>query len=133
MLMFFTLLTACASSSYIYAVSVPTEEVCRGIGATSAGTGCATNSGGSIVSIVSKVLNIFSWVVGVVALFFAIFAGFTYITSGGETGKVKNAKDTLLYVVVGLIVVALSQLVVNFVLKSSNEAVSFYIVNSVVA
>jgi fumarate reductase subunit D len=93
------------------------QDVCSGIGATVGAEGCSNGSGKSVDEIVAMVINVFSWIVGAVAVIFAIYAGFLYITSGGEQGKIKLAKDTIFYVIVGLVVVAISQVLVNFVLK----------------
>ncbi len=100
------------------------EEVCNGIGASTGSGGCTEGSGKSLNDIMALVINIFSWVVGAVAVLFAIIAGFKYITSGGDPSAVKSAKDTLLYVIIGLVIVALSQVIVNFVLKKSNNLTS---------
>jgi hypothetical protein len=44
-----------------------------------------------------------------------------YITSGGDSGNITGAKNTILYAIIGLVVVALAQIVVRFVLaKASN-------------
>ena len=45
-----------------------------------------------------------------------IIGGVTYMTSSGDAGKVKKAKDTILYGVIGLVVVALAYAIVNFVI-----------------
>ena len=37
------------------------------------------------------------------------------MTSSGDAGKIKKARDTILYAVIGLIVVALAFALVNFV------------------
>ncbi len=107
-------------------ISVPTyaqatkQDVCSGIGVTAGADGCGKGSGRSVEDIMAIVINVFSWVVGAVAVIFAIYAGFIYVTSGGEQGRIKTAKDTLLYVVVGLVVVVISQVLVNFVLKKAS-------------
>lgn len=67
-------------------------------------------------SLVTTIINIFSWVIGVVAVIMIIYAGFKYIISGGESGGVKAAKDTILYAIIGLVVVLLAQTIVKFVL-----------------
>jgi len=82
--------------------------------------GCETDSSGNtaaerIDEIVSQVINILSLVVGVVAVVMIIVGGLKYITSGGDSGNVTGAKNTILYAVVGLIVVALAQVIVRFV------------------
>lgn len=98
------------------------QDVCSGIGATVGAEGCSNGSSKSVNEIVIMIINVFSWIVGVVAVIFAIYAGFIYVTSGGEQSKIKLAKDTLLYVVIGLVVVALSQVLVQFVLKKANAS-----------
>ena len=49
-----------------------------------------------------------------------IYGGIQYVLSTGDSGKVTNAKNTILYAVVGLIVAILSYAIVNFVLTSIN-------------
>lgn len=116
--------TLCVTSATLATSSDPKDSVCQGIGATYSNGSCQVSQGKDLASIVKTILNIFSWVVGMVSVMFAVYAGFRYVTSGGDSNKVKSAKDTLLYVVVGLIVVALSQVIVNFVLVKSNESIS---------
>ncbi len=82
--------------------------------------GCPTDTNGISAServdqIVTQIINIMSLVVAVVAVIMIIIGGLRYITSGGDTGNVTGAKNTILYAVVGLIVVALSQVIVRFV------------------
>lgn len=68
-----------------------------------------------------KVVNIFSLIVGIAAVIMIIFGGFRYITSGGDSGKVGNAKNSLIYAIVGLVVVALAQVIVRFVLSQTAD------------
>ena len=70
---------------------------------------------------VSLVINIFSWIVGVVSVIMIIYGGFRYITSGGSDEGVKNAKNTILYAIVGLVIVALAQIIVKFVLGTVTD------------
>lgn len=83
---------------------------------------CATpTSGGqsnSLADIAKKIVNLLSVVVGVVAVIMIIVGGFRYITSGGESSNVSGAKNTLIYAIVGLIIVALAQFIVHFVLSN---------------
>jgi hypothetical protein len=84
-------------------------------------TGTSNND---ISSIASKVVNIFSIIVGAVSVIMIIFGGFRYITSGGDSGRVGNAKNTLIYAIVGLVIVALAQLIVHFVLNFASTNVT---------
>jgi cytochrome bd-type quinol oxidase subunit 2 len=70
----------------------------------------------SINDLISDVINIFSLVVGVVAVIMIIIGGFRYITSGGDSNNVTAAKNTILYAIIGLVIVALAQFIVRFVL-----------------
>jgi hypothetical protein len=87
---------------------------------TGAGNTCApanTSTGTQkIQDIVTTIVNIFSVVVGIVAVVMIIWGGFKYITSGGDSGNITGAKNTILYAIVGLVVVALAQFIVQFVL-----------------
>jgi hypothetical protein len=94
-----------------------TTELCSGasLDITGAG-GCAANSGESINTVIKDALNIFSAVVGIIAVVTLMIGGIKYITSGGSSEKTSSAKDTILFAIVGLVVVALAQIVVAFVL-----------------
>ncbi len=70
-----------------------------------------------INKLIATVINIFSLVVGVVAVIMIIVGGFKYIISGGDSTNVTGAKNTILYAIIGLIIVALSQWIVRFVLS----------------
>lgn len=79
-------------------------------------TSSPEDSSAKVNEIVTLVINIFSWVVGVVAVIMIIYGGFQYITAAGDTTKVGNAKNTILYALIGLVIVALSQVIVKFVI-----------------
>ena len=74
-----------------------------------------------IQNIAVTVVNILSIVVGIVAVIIIIYGGFRYITSGGESGNVSGAKNTLLFAIVGLVIVALAQVIVRWVIGTSSN------------
>ncbi|MEK7561345.1 MAG: pilin [Patescibacteria group bacterium] len=74
--------------------------------------------------ILANIINIFSLIVGVVAVIMIIFGGFKYITSAGNQESVKTAKQTLIYALIGLIIVALAQIIVKFVLNTATNYTS---------
>lgn len=76
----------------------------------------------SFSRLIKTIVNIFSTVVGVVAVIMILIGGLRYITSGGDSSSVSSAKNTILYVVVGLVVVAMSQLIVRFVVSRLQAA-----------
>ncbi|HSH17937.1 MAG TPA: pilin [Candidatus Saccharimonadales bacterium] len=72
-----------------------------------------------VSALLRRIINIFSWVVGVIAVIMIIVGGLRYITSGGDSGNVSSAKNTILYALVGLVIVALAQFIVRFVLTQA--------------
>ncbi|MEO8785077.1 MAG: pilin [Candidatus Saccharimonadales bacterium] len=76
-----------------------------------------TQANDRINHIITVVINAFSLVVGIAAVIMIIVGGLKYIISGGEAGNVTSAKNTILYAIIGLVVVALAQFVVKFVLN----------------
>ncbi len=91
----------------------------------SGGSDCATAASGSadeVNDLVGQIINVFSIVVGIVAVIMIVYGGFRYITSGGDSGNVTNAKNTILYAIIGLVIVALAQFIVKFVLGKATGA-----------
>lgn len=74
-------------------------------------------SGAKLEGLIKTIINIFSVIVGSVAVIMIIFGGFKYITSGGSSDGVSGAKNTILYAIVGLVIVAFAQIIVQFVLQ----------------
>jgi len=109
----------------LVAADAPTIQQCLGQGtsltAPSDTTTCDNSSVASgatnVNGIIKTVINVFSFVVGVVAVIMIIVGGFRYITSGGDSGNVSSAKNTIIYAIIGLVVVALAQFIVQFVLN----------------
>jgi len=95
----------------------PQDEVCQGIGAAT-GSGCQTSI--SLRTVIRNIINIFSVIIGVVAVVMIMVAGFRYVTAAGDSGNVTSAKNTLIYAIVGLVIAGLSQAIVRFVLESVN-------------
>ena len=73
-----------------------------------------TDLKGNVISILNGVIGVLSFVAVVVI----IIGGVTYMTSSGDAGKVKKAKDTILYGVIGLVVCVLAFAIVNFVISN---------------
>ena len=68
----------------------------------------------SVVTIVNAVVG----ALAIVAVIVIIIGGVNYMTSAGDAGKVKKAKDTILYGVIGLVVCVLAFAIVNFVVMN---------------
>lgn len=64
----------------------------------------------------TQIINTMLYVLGILAVIMIIFGGIRYVTSTGDASRVKGAKDTITYAVVGLIVAVLAYAIVNFVI-----------------
>lgn len=82
-----------------------------------------TTNTSSFQKLLTNIVNIFSIIVGVIAVVMIIVGGLRYITSGGDSGNVSTAKNTIIYAIVGLVIVALAQLIVHFVLNQTANLV----------
>ncbi|MFA5004361.1 MAG: pilin [Candidatus Saccharimonadales bacterium] len=96
----------------------PSSDVCSAIGS---GADCKTSNGPSLTNVVRTVINVLSTIIGVVAVIMIIVAGLRYVTSGGDSNGVSGAKNTLIYAIVGLVIVAMAQFIVQFVLQKTSN------------
>ena len=67
---------------------------------------------------VKSIINVLLFIVGAVAVIVIIVGGISYVVSAGDPAKVKKAKDTILYAVVGLVVALLAFAIIRFVTDS---------------
>jgi hypothetical protein len=73
------------------------------------------------LSIASVLTTIIYWILGLsggIAVLFLILGGLQYITSSGNKDRAEAAKQTILYAVIGLVVIALSFVIVAFVAQN---------------
>lgn len=73
--------------------------------------------GGDLMDWINTIVNVALGVIGVVAVVMIIVGGIQYTTSSGDAGKVKKARDTIMYGVIGLVVALLAFAIVNFILS----------------
>lgn len=85
------------------------------------GADCASvdsSEGGGISGIVELIINIFTWVVGVISVIMVIYGGYQYITSAGGDG-VQKGKNTIMYALIGLAVAILAQVIVGYIAEQA--------------
>ncbi|MDO4752878.1 MAG: pilin [Candidatus Saccharibacteria bacterium] len=75
-------------------------------------------SGDSLQNTIIAIINAVVGVLALVCVIVIIIGGVNYMTSSGDAGKVKKAKDTILYGVIGLVVCVLAFAIVNFVITN---------------
>lgn len=87
-----------------------------------AGDTCPANAPKTAQNVVVEVINILSLLGGALAVIMIIVGGFRYIVSSGNQEQTKSAKNTIVYAVVGLVIIAVAQVIVQFVLNKTNNA-----------
>lgn len=89
------------------------DEIVKGCLQGNKGNEVATLS--CIPAIFSNLLTALLMFVGTFALFLFIFAGFKYMNTAGDPKKLEGARNTLIYAIVGLLVVLFSFLIINII------------------
>lgn len=106
------------------------DKVCQGLLFTETGqrnrdatvSSCMENGERSFSGLTRRVIDIFSILVGSVSVIMIIIGGFRYIISGGDSAGVTAAKNTILYAIVGLVIVLFSQIIIRFVISNFKPA-----------
>ncbi len=70
---------------------------------------------------IKTVINIMSVFAGAAAVIMLIVGGFRYVTSSGNAEATKSAKNTIIYALVGLVIVAFAQIIVQFVINGVQD------------
>lgn len=84
--------------------------------AGSSGCGVSGNPSSDLSDLIKTVLNVLSAIAGVIAVIMIMVAGLRYVASAGSEEAVKKAKSSIVYAVVGIIIVAFAQIIVHFVI-----------------
>ncbi|MFA5800638.1 MAG: hypothetical protein WC840_06850 [Candidatus Peribacteraceae bacterium] len=69
----------------------------------------------NIVTIIVKIITTILDFVLIIAVAYVIYAGIRLIMSGGDESAKESAKKTIIYVIIGIIVVLLARVIVMFV------------------
>lgn len=118
-------ISAVFTLAFCYAFAMP--EFARGVDPTSFSGGLeqiqtiqGENELAGAKSTKEILKTIVKWLlslVGTIAVISLLYGGFLYITSQGVDNKVEQAKNIILYSVIGLIIIGLSAIIVNVVIS----------------
>jgi hypothetical protein len=75
------------------------------------------NSVSDFLVIIGNIFRIVVSLAGAIAVAIILVAGIYYITSAGDPGRIKRAKDILTNVTIGLILISIAYAVVTFIAK----------------
>lgn len=92
------------------------KAACEGL-AVEPGEECDDSAKQEIAKLLSSVINILSWIVGIVSVIMIIVGGLKFVLSNGDSSGIASARSTVIYALVGLVVAALAQVLVAFVLN----------------
>lgn len=108
-----------APALYSVGAADVTENINCGASGSLDGSNCGSvEEGASQVSqTIKNVIQLFQIIVGLISVFMIIYGGLKYITSGGNDNAIKSARNTILYAVIGLVIVVIAQAIVSFVLN----------------
>jgi hypothetical protein len=109
--------------------SAQASTVCDGLSGITSGEEvvesgeCPETPGGgsTIKGIIEKGLNALTVIAGLVAVVMIIVSGVKFLTSGGDSNAVASARKTLLFAIAGIIIVAMSQFIVRFVINAASQ------------
>ena len=104
---------ACLFSSRLLASATSVQEGANAARADGMPTELIGDNG-----VFSRITNTVLLIVGLISVIMLVYGGLRYILSGGDSKKVTDAKHTVLYAIIGLIISLLAYAIVNFVLNS---------------
>ena len=103
--------------------SVPMYAACSDAsGGITSGVSCVnpdkgSQAAGDLGTNIKKITNILVIVIIVAAVLMVVIGGLRYTLSGGNGNATKEAKDQILYAIIGIIVALLASAIVNFVVS----------------
>ena len=104
---------ACLFSSRLLASATSIQEGANAARADGMPTELIGDNG-----VFSRITNTVLLIVGLISVIMLVYGGLRYILSGGDSKKVTDAKNTVLYAIIGLIISMLAYAIVHFVLNS---------------
>ena len=100
----------------VYAAGALQGDACAGLSQVDTSQGCGTGSDTTISNDIKTAVSLLSLVVGVAAVIAIIVNGLKFVTAQGDSSSIASARTGLIYAMVGLVVAALAQFIVHFVL-----------------
>lgn len=100
------------------------KAACNGASlATNSGdceTGAAYSTAATrLENTIERIINIVTIIVGIIAVILIIINGLRMITSNGDSNNITAARNGIIYALVGLVIVALAQFIVRFVVSKT--------------
>lgn len=75
--------------------------------------------------ILGRIVQVFLGILGIIAVGIFLYAGFLWMTSGGDESKIASAKKTMINAVIGLVIILSAFSIVQFILNALTDATGF--------
>lgn len=69
-----------------------------------------------------QIINVLLSLLGIICVSLMVYAGYNWMTSGGEEDKIKTAKGTIYAAIIGLVIILSAYSIMSFVLGNSYRA-----------
>ncbi len=76
-----------------------------------------SNNDDNFFKVIANIITFALLIGGLLAFFYAILGGFTYLTAGGDTTKADNGRKIIVNAIIGIIVIFLSYSLIRFVVN----------------
>ncbi len=110
------------SGTFVFTSSVSAATPCSILGGTSNGSVCNFGSStipaancSSLNSTIGEIVTLLFFIAGLVFFIMIIISGLKMMTSGGDREKFAGARSSLVYAIIGIVIVAGSFLIVEIV------------------
>jgi len=113
--------TSLALLPYHIALAAPNPFTTAQNNVTAVG-GAAGIAQGNLMTIIGNIINVALGFLGVVFLVIILYAGFLWMTAGGEEEKVKKAKSLIFQGIIGLVIIVAAYAISSFVMGSLYNA-----------
>lgn len=67
--------------------------------------------------VIATIVNILTLIIGAAAVIMIIVAGMQYMLSNGDAAKISNAKNTIIYALIGIAVAVVARTLVVFIIQ----------------
>lgn len=91
-------------------------EIQNGVKDVDKDNGDAASGTSRVKSLLAIVANVLLFLIGSFAVIMIIISGFRFVTANGDANTVTQAKNTIIYAVVGIVIAVSAYAIVSFVL-----------------